>query len=176
MLNPLYYSYLADLIVATHLVYVSYVVLGQVLILLGIALRWSWIRVRWFRISHLIMIWIVAVEAVFGVTCPLTTWENQVRRWANQPYDDRSFIGRCMDHLLFVNYSAPVVVPPQEAAPSAPDTEVTPEPAPDGGAAAEEERELDLTAAYLAFALLTTLTYILAPPRCAPLKTLPLAG
>jgi hypothetical protein len=47
-------------------------------------LRWGWIRNPWFRFSHLAMIAIVAVEAINGWRCPLTTWEDQLRVAAGQ--------------------------------------------------------------------------------------------
>jgi len=52
--------------------YISYVVLGQLAILVGIVRRWQWIRNPWFRWTHLLMILVVAWEAVQGITCPLT--------------------------------------------------------------------------------------------------------
>src|SRR5438309_26333 len=94
-------GYLADAVVGLHLAYVSYVVLGQGYILLGMLRRWRSIRARWFRITHLVMIWIVALEALAGIACPLTTFENRLRRAAEQPYDERTFIGRCMDRVVF---------------------------------------------------------------------------
>ncbi len=63
---------LADLIVVFHAAYVSFVVFGLVAILIGAALRWEWVRNFWFRASHLTMIGIVVLEALFGITCPLT--------------------------------------------------------------------------------------------------------
>ena len=69
------YLILADIIVAIHFAYVSYVVVGELLIILGILLKWQWIRNFWFRVSHLAMIVVVALEAVVGFRCPLTTWE-----------------------------------------------------------------------------------------------------
>ena len=38
------YDLLADLVVAVHVGYVSYVVIGQAAILLGVLLRWNWVR------------------------------------------------------------------------------------------------------------------------------------
>jgi hypothetical protein len=77
------YSHLADVIVVIHAAYVGYVIVGVVLILLGLLYRWNWIRNPWFRWSHFAMIGVVAAEAVLGIMCPLTRWENQlrVRHW-----------------------------------------------------------------------------------------------
>ena len=54
------YGLLADLVVIVHFAYVGFVVIGQLLILIGIVLRWQWIRNPWFRLIHLAMILIVA--------------------------------------------------------------------------------------------------------------------
>jgi len=97
----MWYGIVADVIVAVHLAYVSYVVLGELLILVGIPLGWQWIRNLWFRLSHLVMILIVALEAVVGFECPLTTWETQLERAAGMNPNDRSFIGGLMDTMFF---------------------------------------------------------------------------
>src|SRR5438093_444174 len=99
------YVILADLVVAIHIAYVSYVLVGELAILLGIVLRWSWIRNPWFRWTHLIAIVIVALEAILGITCPLTDLEDALRRWGHQEAPGTSFIGRCLDSILF--YAVP---------------------------------------------------------------------
>lgn len=104
------YAFLADAISAVHLVYVSFVVFGQLVIMIGWPLGWRWIRNPWFRMLHLAMILVVAVEAVVDYECPLTTWEFELRRLAEpellehvQPADlqDRSFVGRLVGSLMF---------------------------------------------------------------------------
>src|SRR5207244_2554023 len=74
------YTFLADAIVAVHLVYVGYVVLGQLAIMAGVLMKWHWIRNPAFRWSHLAMICIVAAEAIVNFECPLTTWERHLRK------------------------------------------------------------------------------------------------
>ena len=102
-MNP--HSLAADFIVVLHFAYVSFVVLGLLAIVAGAALRWQWIRNFWFRLIHLAMIGIVVVEALFGMTCPLTTWENDFRLAAGETVQSGSFIGRWVHSLLF--YEAP---------------------------------------------------------------------
>jgi hypothetical protein len=97
------YSILADLIVALHVCYVSFVVIGQILIWLGIPLRWRWIRNPWFRCSHLVAMLIVGLEAAFGIECPLTRWEAQLRTLAGETVAEGSFIGRWLHAAIFVN-------------------------------------------------------------------------
>ena len=84
------YGILAELIVAIHLVYIGIVVFGLAAIVLGIALRWQWIRNPWFRGIHLAMIMIVAFEATMGIECPLTTWEGELRELAGEHPDEEA--------------------------------------------------------------------------------------
>ena len=55
---------LADLLVVVHAAYVSFVVLGLVAILAGIAFRWKWVRNPWFRWIHITMIGIVVARCL----------------------------------------------------------------------------------------------------------------
>jgi hypothetical protein len=178
--NRVYLGYLADLVVAIHLAYIAYVLIGQVSIFVGMALRWAWIRVPWFRISHLVMIWIVAIEALFDVVCPLTTWEIQLRAAANQPYSERTFVGRCLDRILFLNEDTVIAQQAakekanQEAEKARTDepttteeTSIASEKAPSGPQqeTVDLPEESDLTWWYVGFAIVTTITFVLAPPR-----------
>ena len=99
------YSYLADAVVVGHAVYVGFIVLGLLAILIGGFFGVGWIRNFYFRAIHLAMITIVAVEALLGVACPLTTLENHLRERAGQPLREGSFMGRAAHDLLF--YEAP---------------------------------------------------------------------
>jgi hypothetical protein len=99
---------LADLTVAAHVAYVSFVVLGQFLILIGALRGWSWIRNRAFRFLHLAMILIVVLEAWVGMTCPLTVWERAFRERAGLVAYQGDFIARWLHDLLF--FDAPPVV------------------------------------------------------------------
>lgn len=99
----MFYGFLADVIAAFHLAYVSYVVVGLLLIYAGIVLRWGWVRNVWFRISHLVMILIVALESIGGMICPLTAWEDRLRALAGQTTEGDSFIGRIVASLMKID-------------------------------------------------------------------------
>ncbi|MCA9025880.1 MAG: DUF2784 domain-containing protein [Planctomycetaceae bacterium] len=100
---PMFYRLLADLIVVVHFAYVLSVILGLVAILMGRVLKWDWVRNRWFRGLHLAMILIVVLEAWIGFTCPLTTWENQLRSLAGQSTHKGAFIADYVHELLFID-------------------------------------------------------------------------
>jgi hypothetical protein len=97
------YHLLADLVVAFHAAYVGYVVGGQLAIIAGVIGRRPWVRNPWFRWTHLLMMTIVGVEAVFRITCPLTAWENALRRLAGEAASGGTFVGRLLDRLLFLD-------------------------------------------------------------------------
>jgi hypothetical protein len=97
-----FYGSVANVILVLHVSYVSFVVLGLLLIWLGIACRWNWIRNPWFRGIHLTMILIVVLESWIGMTCPLTTWENWFRKQAGQNLYDGDFIAIWLHDLIFL--------------------------------------------------------------------------
>jgi len=97
---------LADIIAIIHLGYVIYVTLGFILIVLGIILRWKWIRSLSFRITHLLAIVGVACEALLGVNCPLTVLEFKLRYASGLSSKKVSFIGNIIDSIVF--YNAPM--------------------------------------------------------------------
>ena len=98
-----YYAALADALVAFHTAYVGFVVVGQLLIVVGLICRWQWVRNPWFRLMHLLCIGIVAAEAACGVTCPLTNWERDLRVLSGQTVND-SLIGWFFNSILFFNW------------------------------------------------------------------------
>lgn len=96
---------MADLILAVHVAFILFVVGGQILILAGWALDWSWPRHRWFRLLHLLAIGVVMLEAWIGVVCPLTALESFFRDAAGMATYENGFI-RTWTHRLFF-YHAP---------------------------------------------------------------------
>jgi hypothetical protein len=99
------YRFLADLVVVFHAAYVGFVVFGLLAIWLGLAAGWRWVRGFWFRTIHLAMISVVALEALTGLICPITSLENHFRRLAGQQTYAGSFMGDLAHDLLF--YDAP---------------------------------------------------------------------
>ena len=100
---------LADVIVTVHLAFVLWVILGLVLVLVGWPLGWRWIRNPTLRVVHLLCPLVVAMEALCGVECPLTTWERDLRISAGQTVEDISFVGRLVRDVLFYEPPDPIV-------------------------------------------------------------------
>ena len=91
----------ADALLAVHFLIAAFIVAGLVLVWLGAAAGWQWTRNPWFRYLHLGAIAFVAAEAVAGLACPLTVWEDLLRGGVRP----ESFIGRWVQRLLY--YQAP---------------------------------------------------------------------
>ncbi len=97
----MFYSTLADLILILHTAFIAFVVIGLLLILLGGALTWRWVRHRLFRIVHLIAIGIVVVQSWLGLVCPLTIWEMSLREKAGQVTYSESFIAHWLHEIIY---------------------------------------------------------------------------
>lgn len=102
------YRIAADLLVAFHAAYVGFVVFGLIAILIGIVLRWGWVRNFWFRIIHFAMIGVVVCEALSAILCPLTTWEHDLRIKAGETVQQGTFIGRFFHNVLIYDAEAEV--------------------------------------------------------------------
>jgi hypothetical protein len=77
-------------------------VLGFVLIWIGYFRGWTFVRNIWFRAAHLAAMGYVALEAIAGLTCPLTAWEARFRVMAGQEERyEGSFIQHWVHRLIF---------------------------------------------------------------------------
>ena len=91
---------LADLILIIHCAFVLFVTGGLLFIWVGAAAGWRWVRDLRFRTAHLAAICFVALEAVSGMMCPLTEWEDALR---GAPAE-ASFIARWLHKLLYYSF------------------------------------------------------------------------
>jgi len=91
----------ADALLVFHFAIVVFIVGGLILTWIGAVLGWRWVRNPWFRYLHLAAIAFVALEALIGMVCPLTEWEDALRGGARAD----SFVGRWVQQLLY--YRAP---------------------------------------------------------------------
>ena len=96
---------MADVILIVHFLIAAFIVLGLLAVWLGAALGWGWIRNPWFRWLHLGAIVFVAGEALLGIACPLTIWEDMLRGGHGMNGSASSFVARWVRALLF--YQAP---------------------------------------------------------------------
>ena len=99
----LFYRVAADCIVLVHMTYVLVVVVGLPVTWVGILCRAKWARNFWWRCGHLAMISIVVIEALLGITCPLTTWEFRLRELAEEQTYRGAFVANLIHEWLFVS-------------------------------------------------------------------------
>jgi hypothetical protein len=92
---------LADTLLVLHFLIAAFIVAGLALVWLGAGVGWHWVRNPWFRYVHLGAIALVAAEALAGIACPLTVWEDLLRGGVRP----ESFVARWVHRLLY--YRAP---------------------------------------------------------------------
>ncbi len=97
-----FYRIAADLVLVLHTGFIAFVLFGLIVVLVGMAKHWQWVRNFWFRVGHLAAIAYVVVQALFGLVCPLTTLENSLRvRGGQQAYAEGGFIQFWLHKLIF---------------------------------------------------------------------------
>lgn len=94
---------LADALLALHVGVVVFVVGLLPLVLAGGALGWHWVRGFGLRLTHLALMVFIAAQAWLGQLCPLTVWEQALRRAAGQGSYGESFIEHWLSRLLYWN-------------------------------------------------------------------------
>lgn len=175
------YKLLADSVVAVHLAYVAFVVVAQVLILIGLLCRWQWVRNLRFRVIHLVMVEVVALEGWFGIICPMTDWDTQLRARLQEPNNTiavaPAFPGPATPTPMD---AGPVPVPPMPEAPmqqppmhqpatppapTPPAQQPEPEPPQLPQPAAQEEPAADDGQATFVGRLLSSVLYLQVPQR-----------
>ena len=100
------YLVLADAILVIHFAFVSFVLVGLLLVWVGKLCGWNFVRNIWFRVAHLCAIGVVAAESLAGFICPLTTWENRLRFMAGgEEQYQGSFIQHWLHQVMFFELS-----------------------------------------------------------------------
>ena len=89
---------LADAVLIVHFLFVLFVVGGLLAIWTGAALGWAWVRNLRFRVAHLAAILFVMAESLVGMACPLTVWEDFLRKTGS---GGASFMQRWVGRLIF---------------------------------------------------------------------------
>ena len=90
----------ADFILIVHFAFVLFVVGGLPAIWLGAARGWRWVRNFGFRAAHLAAISFVALEALLGMACPLTVWEDALRGTLTET----GFVASWLRRLLYYSF------------------------------------------------------------------------
>lgn len=88
---------LAWTLLGVHLAVIVFNVAGLVLIPLGAWRGWRWVHGFWWRLAHLLILAVVAAQALAGRACFLTLWQFDLSGSA----DRGPLIARWINHLLY---------------------------------------------------------------------------
>lgn len=94
--------FLADVILVTHALIVLFNLVSLPLIWLGYFCHWRFVRNFYFRAVHVAMLAYISLQACGGRLCPLTIWENTLRRAAGaEGHYAGSFVTHWVQRLIF---------------------------------------------------------------------------
>lgn len=102
------YLLAADAILYLHVLIAMFIIIGLILIFAGKAFSWDWIYNPWFRLIHLLTISVVVIQSWFGIICPFTTLEMELRSKAGDAVYSGTFISHWLETILY--YQAPAWV------------------------------------------------------------------
>lgn len=105
MHDPHTYRLLADAVLLAHLAVVVFIVGGLVLVFAGNLKHWRWVNSPLFRVTHVVAVGVVVVQAWLGELCPLTILESWLRQQAGETGYSAGFIEHWVQHVLY--YEAP---------------------------------------------------------------------
>ncbi|MHB1202719.1 MAG: DUF2784 domain-containing protein [Acidithiobacillus sp.] len=93
--------WLAQLILAFHLLIIAFNVFGLIAIPLGAWRGWQWVRIFWWRALHLATLFVVAAQALLGRACFLTIWQSRLQEAVGRQGDHLPLIQTWINHLFF---------------------------------------------------------------------------
>jgi hypothetical protein len=100
-MNSQWLTAAAGLVLAIHLAVILFNLFGLVAIPLGAWRGWRFVHVLWWRALHLLVLAVVALQAVLDRVCLLTTWQGDLLRMAGAAASDAPLIERWVNRLVF---------------------------------------------------------------------------
>ena len=97
MCHPPRLSLVADFVLIIHFCIVFYVAFGLVALPIGCLKNYSWTRNTKLRVAHILLMGFITLEAILGITCPLTIIENTLRQIEYQ----QSFFAYWISQLIY---------------------------------------------------------------------------
>jgi hypothetical protein len=91
----------ANLIAVVHIAFFLFIVGGMVAIVAALRRPVPWVRNPWFRIAHVVAIYIVLVEEATGLPCPLNVLQWGAREVATGTTEASAGVGGLLDYLLY---------------------------------------------------------------------------
>ena len=69
----------SEIVLLFHFSIFLFMILSFILIPLGYHKKWKWVKNKYYRLIHLILMGIIFIETILGFMCPLTILENFLR-------------------------------------------------------------------------------------------------
>jgi len=91
-LNP------AEAVLAAHVAIILFNLFGLVAVPIGAWRGWAFVRVRWWRVLHLVLLAAVAAQALFGRACILTLWQSEL---AGAPGRPRPLLAGWVESVIY---------------------------------------------------------------------------
>jgi hypothetical protein len=91
----------ADAILWVHVAVIAFNVFGLIAIPLGAWRSWNFVRIFWWRALHLGALAVVALQAVLGQNCFLTSWESDLLTRAGEAALRGPLIQRWVSQIIF---------------------------------------------------------------------------
>ena len=93
---------MADLVLLIHALVVVFIIGGAAYIWAGARRGWPGVRSPLLRYLHLVLMLFVAAEALVGMVCPLTLWEDALRGETSRS----GFVARWLARLIYYDLPA----------------------------------------------------------------------
>lgn len=100
-MTPALLSELATAILVVHLAVIAFNVFGLVAVPLGAWRGWAWVRGFWWRLAHLAIMAVVALQALLDRICFLTMWQSDLLREAGESAASGPLIARWIDRMIY---------------------------------------------------------------------------
>lgn len=69
----------SEIVLLFHFCIFLFMILSFFLIPLGYYQKWEWVKNKYYRLIHLVLMGIIFIETILGFMCPLTILENFLR-------------------------------------------------------------------------------------------------
>ena len=94
----------AGFVLYFHLIIILFIIFGFIVIPLGAKLKWQFIHGFWWRLTHLVSMVVVAIQAVLGKACFLTYIQSDFLQSAGKKGYTVPFIQTYIDRLIYYNF------------------------------------------------------------------------
>jgi len=69
----------SEIVLLIHFCIFLFIILSFFLIPLGYQQKWRWVKNKYYRSTHIILMGIIFIETILGFMCPLTVLEHHLR-------------------------------------------------------------------------------------------------